>query len=839
MRMPAPWHALAVAGLLAAHYALAYTATLGSGTTFDEVLHTTAGVAYWTLDDYRLQPENGNLPQRWCAIPLVFMDLEFPTLDQKLWRESNAILLGRQYLYWLGNDADRILAAARAMATVWSTALCLVVYAWSRSLYGPNGGLVSLVLAAFWPAVVAHGPLATSDACGALFFTLGAWSLWELLGRVTPVTLAAAFLAVGLAAIAKHSSVLLAPVALAFAAATTLLDRPLTIRLPGLAGTAARRTTQALTRAAILIVPLAGAVFFIWASCGFRYAAGSAAGGPYEFYRYETLANCAARAGSVGRLCLALGEWRLLPEAWLYGMSYVATTALERNAFAVGNYSLRGWWWFFPLCLTIKNTLPSLSLALGGIGLWGRSAWQAIAGRSLAEPRFLGPLPLVIMLVVLWPTLITTQLNIGERHLLPSYPPLMILAGATWAWSQSRLAHGLVLAALCLHAADVAARWPWSLAYFNQIVPRGQEYRWLVDSSLDWGQDLPRLARWVDRHARPGEPVSLCYFGSCLTDVVMPQAEIIGLAPSPGRPQRLRPGLYCISATALQAVYHPPSGRWCRRFEEVYQRSRAYVTTLQDSSAAVDDERAAAAIVNETYEDGLDVADDDGSVRDAAIYAFNMLQSGRLRAYLRHRPPDGSIGGSILIFRLSAADLAAALTGPPVELDDVSWMQRDIGGDATELWRRGNRLAREGNSLEAERALERAAGLDANNGGIWTDLGLVYQARGRTKLAEDSFTKAVDLLGDSPAPFYNRGNLRAAHGRLDEAVADYGRAIAIDPGYRAAYFNRGAIRLRQGLSAEAVADFTAFRRLGGTLPEEAQKLLDAAPPAAAGPTHER
>jgi hypothetical protein len=33
-------------------------------TTNDEIAHLTAGASYWLTDDYRLQPENGNLPQR-------------------------------------------------------------------------------------------------------------------------------------------------------------------------------------------------------------------------------------------------------------------------------------------------------------------------------------------------------------------------------------------------------------------------------------------------------------------------------------------------------------------------------------------------------------------------------------------------------------------------------------------------------------------------------------------------------------------------------------------------------------------------------------------------------
>jgi hypothetical protein len=126
----------------------------------------------------------------------------------------------------------------------------------------------------------------------------------------------------------------------------------------------------------------------------------------------------------------------------------------------------------------------------------------------------------------------------------------------------------VVLGLLALHAVDVTSRYPFSLSYFNQIVPRGREYQWLVDSSLDWGQDLPRLARRLPGFVRPGEPIYLNYFGSCRPDTVLPDAELLGLAPRPGAPQSLRPGVYCVSATSLQAVYDEPFGRWCRRFEQ-------------------------------------------------------------------------------------------------------------------------------------------------------------------------------------------------------------------------------------------------------------------------------
>ena len=814
------WLPAGVIALLAAHYALAYSATLGACTTFDEPLHMVAGVAYWTLDDYRLQPENGNLPQRWCAIPLLFMNLAFPTLDQPLWQESEAVLLGRQYLYTCGNDPQAMLAASRAMATVWSTALCLVVFLWSRSIFGTSGGFVSLALAAFWPALVAHGPLATSDACGALFFALGAWSLWELFQRITPGTLAAAFFAIGIAPIAKHSSVMLAPLALVYLVAIAALGRPLVIDLGPWKTVVRGRGPRTALALASLLVPLAGAVFFIWASCGFRYAVAGPGCGPQKFRRYETLASCNEHAGTIGRLCDLLAAWRLLPEGWLYGMSYVGATVRIRNAFAIGRYSIDGWWWYFPLCFAIKNTLPALGLSLWGVGRSIRDISRSVVGHApLTQAAYASLAPLGI-LVVLWPTFLTSHLNIGERHMLPSYPALMVLAGGTvFAIASPWLRRGLVLL-LALHAFDVASRWPSSLAYFNRIVPRGREYQWLVDSNLDWGQDFLRLRERLRRQAGDGDPVYLAYFGSCFDASDTPGIDLLGVAPAPGKAQILKPGLYCVSATLLAAVYDEPLGRWCEKFEATYQRARQFV---ESQSGESDDTAAAEAVVTASGESGVKVAptvlDDGTSVSEAAVYAFNILQSGRLRAYLRHRQPDADVGRSILMFRLSAADLDAALRGPPAELLPESWMQRDSRGDAVALVNRGDALADEGKLIEAETVLEDARRLDPYNAKAWARLGLVYAARQRNDKAIHAYEKAARLAPSDAEPLYNLGLLLATLGRPDEAIAAFGTAIERDPKFADAWFNRGVLRLRRGAVREAREDFDRYVELGGVLPE--------------------
>ena len=113
MRRPAV--SLTAAALLCLYWWMATSVSDSICTTGDEIAHLTAGYSYWKTDDYRLQPENGNLPQRWAAIPLLHRDLKFPTQDQDAWRISDVWDLGFQWFYTLGNDLASMLRAGRRM----------------------------------------------------------------------------------------------------------------------------------------------------------------------------------------------------------------------------------------------------------------------------------------------------------------------------------------------------------------------------------------------------------------------------------------------------------------------------------------------------------------------------------------------------------------------------------------------------------------------------------------------------------------------------------------------------------------------------------------------------
>ncbi len=110
------------------------------------------------------------------------------------------------------------------------------------------------------------------------------------------------------------------------------------------------------------------------------------------------------------------------------------------------------------------------------------------------------------------------KLNLGIRYILPVYPLLIILTGRTltrpWPVKWGLWPRRGVLALGVWAVAEAVVCSPHYLAYFNELAggPRNGS-RVLVDSNLDWGQDLKQLAAWQRKHPE-ADPLYFAYFGA-------------------------------------------------------------------------------------------------------------------------------------------------------------------------------------------------------------------------------------------------------------------------------------------------------------------------------------
>jgi hypothetical protein len=669
------WTPFALVALLGLYWVMAVSASPRMGITADEPVHITGGYACWRFNDYRLQPENGTLAMRVAALPLLAMKLQWVPAEDREWQHSLVNRVAYTFLFRLGNPRDQIVLAARAMIALFGVFTVWLVWRWARGLFGAAGGWVAAVLAAFSPTLLAHGALATSDMAITVCLLATVTAFWRVLHVVTWARLTLAIVAAGAVLLAKMSGVLAAPMLALLLVARWFRPAPLVLHLGPRSRWLRSRTAIVAATLGVAMATVIGSLALLWAGYGFRFSAFAPEYAEHAqlYFSWPAIleeeplpdawpgdAPSALTRGAsplaptlVTRAIAWTRDHRLLPEAYLWGFAHTYKFSRERPAFLNGKYSLTGWHTFFPWTFWLKTTLPTLGLLAAGILALCVRAGSAPDARYRIWYR---AAPLIVLFVVYWVVALQTKLNIGHRHILPTYPVVFIGAGAAALWLRHR-ARALIAVALSLalaaHAGDSLLARPFYLSYFQPVAGGpANGWRHLVDSSYDWGQGLPDLTRWIEQLRANGDSstVYLTYFGAdSPRDRQMPVVrfgdEINDIGPR-GFPVRPHGGWFAISATHFQGVYLHLMGPWTADRERLYRKFRAELAT---PSPVELDASAQAKVLRATMD-------------------YEVLEFGRLSQYLRTRSPYAVIGGSILLFHLTDREVAFALTAPWSEL---------------------------------------------------------------------------------------------------------------------------------------------------------------------------
>lgn len=641
--------------------------------TADEFAVVTAGLSYWKFNDYRLQPEQGNWSQRVVAIPAAASKVAFPATDQHWWQVSHVWTLSDQLFFGSGGDADALLASARRAMAFVGVLLGLLIFWWARRIFGEPGAWLSLAVFVFSPAMLANSGLATTDVSATFLFVAATWALWRALHRLTIPALATSVLATGGLFLSKYSALVFIPIACSMAVIRMYIGRPLEVAF------AARREAAAGRRMAawiggVTLAHVAGVVLMIWASFGFRYSAfNRAVSGQEQFLEpWSAVIDSSISSRSV--------QWarerHLLPEAYLYGLRHVLTYSKSRVGFMNGEtWSSGKHPAFFPYAALVKTTLPELLLtAIALLVVFSHCrperseepAFEKPIPRFARDDMLYELIPVLLLIAWYWVFALTSSLNIGYRHLLPAIAGGIVLIGAAAdpivrgaGVGQVVPGTALIVALAGWHAVESLRIAPNFLAYFNPIAGGPSEaYRHLVDSSLDWGQDLPGLKKWLDAEGLQGAnhpPVFVSYFGTSHPRYYGIDAVELPSFPdtwSPRVPPRLSGGVYAVSATMLQSVYIVEAqGRWRPEYERRY---RGVLATLREFDNTASDPSARAALLRRATEEQW----------FNLFHEYERLRFARLAAYLRTREPVADIGHSILIYRLTDDEVAGALATP-------------------------------------------------------------------------------------------------------------------------------------------------------------------------------
>ena len=457
------WMRAMAIGIAIASIALLVMASSHFNQTYDEETHLAAGLNWWQYGRSDVDQVHPPLARIFIALGPALAGVRLHG-NATVWLQGNAALLA-------GGHYHRTLALARAGVLPFFVLLLAVVWAWTRALADERAALLAVALTAATPPLLAHAGIATNDLPLAAMVTWAFYALVRWLERPDVPRTTVLAIAGGGAVVTKLSSIPFFGLgAILIIAARFLLSRRRNGRDPSLL---ARAYLRPLVGASV------GAGLLVWATYGFHV---HLARGWLPVPAPELLAGIRALARNNGA---------------------------GRPAYLLGNISKFGWWYYFWVVLAVKTPLPLMMLSLIAL------VWTLAARAQRSDWRSLAPWLAVVAIMTVASA---SNIDIGVRHILPVYPLLIVPAAiaAIRLWDATGPApRSLVrsaLGALVLGQAVTTIRtYPDFLPAFNAFAGAHPD-RVLLDSNLDWGQDLYRLADTLQ--ARRIDAVTLFYFGS-------------------------------------------------------------------------------------------------------------------------------------------------------------------------------------------------------------------------------------------------------------------------------------------------------------------------------------
>ncbi|HYL69855.1 MAG TPA: phospholipid carrier-dependent glycosyltransferase [Candidatus Dormibacteraeota bacterium] len=450
--------------------------------TWDEPEHLAAGIELLDRGQYEYDTEHPPLGRIPLALgPYLAGARSFGTPPPNGTQEGIDIL-------YSGGHYQRTLTLARLGTLPFLALLLFSTWLWARRLLPSEGtAVLAVLLLASVPAVLGHAALASLDvaAAGTTLLALYALQRWLLDGAWREAVLFG--LAAGLAVGTKFSAVPFLGLALPALAAMRAWLGPAPV---------ATATPPPRPRDWLLGLALACLAALVPLFLAYGPRSPNPAGVALRFD--WAVAYLLQRPGAdhvLGTLLAHLWLPRELKDLVNGVVAVKAHNDSGHLSYLLGHTSMSGWWYFYLVALAVKTPLPLLLAGPMGVAWLAGEGWRARDCWRLA--------PAVLLVVLLTFASVFSHINIGIRHVLVLYP--FLAAGGAYAALRGYRALPRLGAALRLPAAaglavlllwQLSTLWrayPDYLPYFNEAVPDPE--RVLVDSDLDWGQDLKRLER--------------------------------------------------------------------------------------------------------------------------------------------------------------------------------------------------------------------------------------------------------------------------------------------------------------------------------------------------------
>jgi 4-amino-4-deoxy-L-arabinose transferase-like glycosyltransferase len=507
----------AFVSLLCIHVVFGWISLRYQAPTADEYSYISSAYLYVKTGDFRLDRTHPPLLRLLMGIPLQFVTIKLPPLQEEKWSTPEANMLGYS-IGWemmLGgeNNWRLLLTVARIPILILSIGLGVLLFIWARELYGKTGALTVLFLYTLSPNMLAHASLATMDLGISFFFTAMLYSLYRYLKHPRMLYAWITGIVFGFALAAKVTAVLLiAPIGVSLFYHYWRHRRDEQVY----------PTKTVFKHTSIMICSALFTLFIVY-------------GYPFKpFYYWDTLHNVLVKSTQAGGEAVA-------------GMPHA-----NHAFYLLGEYSTSGWFYYYFAAFLMKTPLAFLGILFVSILFSFKRRF------GMAEVLIFSAIAVLLLAGMM------NRVNIGIRHVLPLYPLLFIYAGRV-ALLQNNLLRGVFVPVLLLWYL-AASVWisPHYLAYFNEAVGGPQNAPYLLDdSNIDWGQDLAALNEV--QHQYPNEPLYVATNWIFNPPAFGVEAELLQEAQIPNPPK----GIVAVGKHwAVRQRLHPRSPYYFDWFEK-------------------------------------------------------------------------------------------------------------------------------------------------------------------------------------------------------------------------------------------------------------------------------
>jgi len=505
-----------VFALLAVMAARLVTTAWQKSATYDEAFYISYGYSLLKTGDYRFSIDKPPLVPVISALPLVFLKPEFNTADpdwQKAagwmnskeknpWGEPGSYRWSFSLKFLFDNtlSVGRMLFFSRVSVIFAVIFLGLLAFLLTKSQFGPAAGYYFLFFYTFCPNILGNSFLTTEDSIVSALIYISALSFLALLDKPSYKTGALTGLFTALALLSKHTALFLFPVFLVL-----LLIAVFTKKI-------------ALKKRIILEYLAVFAVSFLIIAFTIALA--------YKFAWFK-----------------------------LYFINIKNTLLYQgrgQAAFCWGNYSYTGFWYYYLVCLLFKTPLPLFLLAL-------LAPFKLFNTKKLTRDRVIKLLGIIVPAVLIIAFASINKIQLGMRYILPAY--VFILCLCALVAEKYKAVSYVMCAWLAFNSLSIH---PDYMAYFNGLTYfGGGGQNFLVDSNMDWGQDLRGLKKYIEKEKVTD--VVMSYYGSGLAKTAGFEFQDLfsfGLWGEKKHVNAEKPQkeILAVSATNLQGLYFSNMG---------------------------------------------------------------------------------------------------------------------------------------------------------------------------------------------------------------------------------------------------------------------------------------